>query len=278
MNNNTIVYQTIFSSQIYLNSANADIAINGTSKSNCVFFFKDALKIEKNAIEMRVSVVDAQIPVSWYLVNDTNNKLSITIADTTTTYTFPNGNYTAMSFIDMWYEIVGPKTQWYLQFSTLTNKMFIQNYTYLTFWLEGSILSLLGFPAGHSYVSAVTGKLNSPYCVNFSGINKLYIKSNTFNLKNIDSKNKGRSRAICAIPINNAYSGVIYYNNFTQYKSIFKNYELSSIQIEIQDDNKNYIDFNNVDWTMTLQVDIVCEVENNIDTLEDVYSNLIQEF
>jgi hypothetical protein len=71
---------------------------------------------------------------------------------------------------------------------------------------------------------------------------------------------------------------VISYNNFTQYKSIFYNHELSQIGIELlQDDFKNYIKFNNIDWTITLQIDIITDVINNMDNLEDIYYNLQQQ-
>jgi hypothetical protein len=42
------------------------------------------------------------------------------------------------------------------------------------------------------------------------------------------------------------------------------------------DDNRNYIDFNNIDWTITLQVDILSEIIKNIDNLEDLYENLAE--
>jgi hypothetical protein len=63
----------------------------------------------------------------------------------------------------------------------------------------------------------------------------------------------------------------------TDYKSIFKNYELNSIDITITDDKNNYIDFNNVDWSMTLQIDITNEIVENIDNLHDIYANQHQE-
>ena len=64
MANNTINYQSIYSTQIHLNSYNADIFINKTKKSNVVFFFNDTNQASKNVIEMRISVVNAQIPCS----------------------------------------------------------------------------------------------------------------------------------------------------------------------------------------------------------------------
>ena len=76
--------------------------------------------------------------------------------------------------------------------------------------------------------------------------------------------------------MNGSSNGIVFYNNISHYKSIIKNKELSCITIEIQDDSKNLINFNNIDWTMTLQIDLVNEVYESLDSLEDIY-NLHQE-
>jgi hypothetical protein len=96
-------------------------------------------------------------------------------------------------------------------------------------------------------------------------------------LNNVDSLNKGINRTIAVIPVSSTSSGYIFYNNFTQYKNVFKNTEISTIGIEIYDDFKNFIDFNNVDWSLTLQIDILSEVIQTIDSLDDIYTNLAQE-
>ena len=41
-------YQTIYSTQIHLNSANANITLNQTKNSNCSFFLKNILKLDKS--------------------------------------------------------------------------------------------------------------------------------------------------------------------------------------------------------------------------------------
>ena len=280
--NNNISYQTIYSTQIYLNSANCDICLNGSSKSNCSFFFKDIIKIEKNAIEQRVSVVDAQIPISWYLVNETNSQIRISLnGQTATQYTFPYGNYNVNSFITLWNTILG--NAWTLTFNNTINKLTFTHSTYDFVFSNGdaSILSIIGFSSMANIInptySSTNKSLASSSVVNFAGITKVNIKSSTFALRNFDTKSKSRTRTIASIPVNAEANGIAFYNNFTQYKSIFHNKELSMIHIEIADDNKNLLNMNGVDWTITLQVDIVCEVVNNLDTLEDVYLNLQQE-
>ena len=272
----SVSYQTIYQHQIYLNSNLADIKLNGTYKSNVAFFFKDVLKLKKNTIEMRVSVVNAEFPVSWYLINEYNNNISITIGGNTINYTFPVGNYNVNTFIDKWVSYFG--ANWALTYNKYTN-IFQWSYNGGTFIFSdnngmNSLFSVIGFDKGNSYTSSGNA-LTAIYPFNFYNITRLNIKSSTFNLKNVDSNNRGQTRTICSVPVNaNQFGGMVYYNNFSHYKSIFKNDHLQNITIiEIQDDFKNYIDFNNLDWTITLQIDLVNEVIEDLDTLEDIYNN-----
>ena len=69
---NIISYQTIYSQQIYLNSSTS-MLMNGTLKSFVHFFIQDALNDKRNnTIEQRVSLVNAQIPCSFYQINNNN--------------------------------------------------------------------------------------------------------------------------------------------------------------------------------------------------------------
>jgi hypothetical protein len=94
-----------------------------------------------------------------------------------------------------------------------------------------SLFSVIGFDKGNSYTSSGNA-LTAIYPFNFYNITRLNIKSSTFNLKNVDSNNRGQTRTICSVPVNaNQYGGMVYYNNFSHYKSIFKNDHLQNITI-----------------------------------------------
>jgi len=275
MSKNSITYQTQTSTQIYLNSATADIYMNNTQKSSVVFIFRNPIILNKNAYEMRVSVVNAQIPISYYLINSTNNKFYITVNGVTSTYYFKVGNYNVNSFITEWSNSVG--LGWTLSYSNVTNKItfaYTQDFAFSDD--VNSLFGIIGFKKGLSYTST-NKSLICPYVVNFSGIARLNIKSNCFTLNNVDSYNKTINRTIAVIPVSSVTNGVSYYNNFTNYKNIFKNHEISTINIEIYDDFKNLIDFNNIDWSMTLQIDVISEVTEDLDNLEDIYENLRQQ-
>ena len=213
MSKTTFDYQSIHSTQIYLNSATADLYLNSTKKSNVVFFFRNAIALEKNAIEMKVSIVNAQIPISWYLITDINNKFIITVEGISTTYYFRTGNYNVNTFISEWANSVG--SGWTLTFNSIKNTI---SFTYtLDFILsdnDNSIFSIIGFQKGTLY-SSTNNTLTGPFVCNFAGITRLNIISSCFNLYNIDSANKGVNRVLAVIPVSSLNSGYIFYNNFT---------------------------------------------------------------
>jgi len=285
---NIINYQSVNSSQIHLHSDNADIYYNGSKKSSVEFFLKEPIKTEKNTIECKLSVVSAQIPVSWYIINETNNNFNITMWNyvgsiSTVSFTecnFPLGNYTASQFCTMWSQTFG--SDWTLSYSSISNKITFQHASKQFAFSDNneytSMLPLMGFAYKNMYYSDNAFKLVPPYPVDFGLIPRINIKSNTFILRhNVDSGTKGKTRTICTVPVNAPSGGLILYNNFSNFKGIINIHSINSITIDIKDDFKNFIDFQNVDWTMTLQIDVINDVILDMDDLADVYKNQIEE-
>ena len=276
MTSNIINYQSINSNQIFLHSDNADIYYNGTLKSSVEFFLKEPIKIDKNTIECKVSVVNAQIPVSFCIINSNNNNINITINSVTTSYYFPTGNYNVQQFITQWGITVG--SNWALTFNQVSNILtfsYISNFTFSDANPNVSILNHIGFSYGCQY-NSIGNSLTAPFPVNLGLIPRLHIKSDTFAYKNIDSFTKGRTRTLCVIPVNSQPNGMIIYNNFTSFKTIMSHRSVSSIRIDITDDFRNLIDFRNIDWSLTIQIDIVNDIYSDLNDLEDVYKNQIE--
>ena len=75
------------------------------------------------------------------------------------------------------------------------------------------------------------------------------------------------------IPIDQPAWGLIMYNNYTDTKNIIQNLTLDSLDIQIKGEDENYINFNNIDWTMKLKLDITQKktleiINNNIKPIE----------
>jgi len=261
------------SQQIYLNSANADIYLNNTMKSNLTFFFEDPLTFDKHSMTKKFSIVNAQFPVSYYLINNSNNQISISIQGASAiVYIFPVGNYNINQFIAQWYISIG--SLWVLSYSSITNKItFTYPFSFSFSYLSNSIMSILGFNKPYSFYSSVNGIIISPYAINFGGILKLDVKTSSFNVSNMDSYQKGRNNTIASIPVNSVQNGYIMYNNFTNYNSMFRNSQISDLNIMIQDEFNNFIDFNNCDWSITVQIDVMTRILDDNNTLQDIYEN-----
>ena len=83
---------------IALNSSNG-LLLNGTYKSWIKFNFTGLIKEENNICKIDISLVNAQIPVSFYTINYTNNILKITLGLGSIKYlTIPVSNYNATTF------------------------------------------------------------------------------------------------------------------------------------------------------------------------------------
>ncbi len=78
---------------LLLNSKNGLIYNNDSYKSDIVFKLPATLRMMKDIKEFRYHMLDATIPVSFYNINYTNNKLYYVILATTYEIVVPVGNY-----------------------------------------------------------------------------------------------------------------------------------------------------------------------------------------
>jgi hypothetical protein len=145
-----------------------------------------------------------------------------------------------------------------------------------------SVFPVIGFIKGNTYTASFfnsTYTLLSPYPCNFAGPTRLSVRSNAFtDLKNIDSLTNSINNTLCVVPCNATQNGIIFYENITQYKNIFTNNTISSIDIIITDDSNNFINFNNINWSLTLQIDVHYEKIHDYNNIDDIYEMEKQNF
>jgi hypothetical protein len=77
---------------ITLNSKDGE-KVNGTYLSSIKFNFSGLLQDDIYLIRTYITVLNAQIPVSFYIIDDTNNILNYTQAVIDKSITVPIGNY-----------------------------------------------------------------------------------------------------------------------------------------------------------------------------------------
>ena len=240
--------------QITISSKTAD-SINDTLKSVAYFSFPAFLKDEDDIIQTQISIHSAQIPLSYYNLNQYNNTLVYQFGTgTVQTAVFTEGNYTANSFIaEMKIKI--PTIS--VLFNSTNGKFIFAKSSQFTFYASGSTcFPIMGFD------SNVTGtNITAKYPANFAGITRIKIASSELNTFALDSYTGGYSSNLAIIPINNSSYGILLYENNSGYKPILRNKSLNGFDIQLLDDNNNVINFNNIDWYITLQMDITRKLE-----------------
>jgi len=262
---------------ISLNSADASLN-NGTMKSNVYFNFSGLLKEEKGIKQVYVSVINSQLPVSYYIINNSNKILDYIFNSVSFSITIPEGNYNAFTII------------------TALNNAFIINSTPITTVIDkltgiltftalipytfiystNSIMSILGFEK-INYTSGFSNILIAPYPLNLLGIKLIEIKSTALALTSFDSRTLNASSVLVSIPSDKPpFNLISYVSNNILDSHLLNQRVLNGFDIIISDENNNFIDFHNIDWSMTLCLSVIREEDIAINQdLQKVLSNNI---
>ena len=161
---------------IILNSAHGRL-LNGTYKSNIEFQFNGLLKHEDDIQQVQISLVNAQIPVSWYIINYTNNVFTLQLGNNITkTYYISVGNYNANSLITALNTLIND-SNFSVTISKITGKLtFTYNTTFIIYSDNNySICSILGFDINTVYNCNFS--FICPYPLNLLGYKRLKIYS-----------------------------------------------------------------------------------------------------
>lgn len=247
---------------INISSGSADSLMNGTLLSSCVFGFPGLLKDEQDILYTQISLLNAQIPISYYIINEYNNKLSYQIeTDGIQTAYFEYGNYNANSFITEFKAKVG--THFNLTLNRINGKYTVtNNKTFEFYYQDSTIFKIMGLDTG-SDVLAPLKTYTAPYPCNFAGITRIKIISNELSTYAMDSVTGNFSNLLTSISVNSGSYGILLYENNHNFKALLRNKNIDYFDIGFLDDDENYIDFNNINWHMTLQIDIVRKLRDN---------------
>jgi len=249
---------------ISLNSSNAYLKNNLNFLSDVIFRLPGLLKKESDIKHVQYQIVDAQIPVSFYNVNYTNNVLNYQISSVNYSISADVGNY---SFTSLATNLIAKFLANGHIFSITINKQnglvtFSTTGTNFIFQVS-SMFNILGLLANKNSTSF---NLVCDYPFNVLGITKIKIVSQMFNSYNIDSANNGLSNNLALIPVDQPSFGLIVYENKSNSKYTLRTDTLDEIDLQILDQNNNLINFNNIDWQITLLLEITREVEQQSQT------------
>jgi len=247
---------TYLDSRIIILNSSHGLSYNGTYKSDIEFQFNGLLKQEDDIQQVQISLVNAQFAVSWYIINYSNNVFKIQLGNNNTQYYYIQvGNYNANTLISALNALIND-SNFSITISKITGKLTFSYNTSFIIYTDNnySICGILGFDLNTIYNSS--GILLCPYPLNLLGYKRLEIYTQQLQTKNYSSLNNGMCTLLCAIPIDQPAFGLITFNNFTDTKNIIKNKTLDKIEIIIKGEDENLINFNNIDWTIKLKLDI----------------------
>jgi hypothetical protein len=206
---------------------------------------------EKNTLYNTIRVLHAEIPFSFYLININNNKLVLS----TGTIILDQGNYNANSFMIM----LQPKLpiNMSITFNNINGKFtIIYNTTFSL--LPSACCKLIGTDLNTTYYSTAN-QIVLPFMANFLGTKNIYINVNNLALDNYNSLTRTNSTLLC-IANNVPPYGVIFYDNRTSNKNKIKSVKDDNLDIQLLDDDFMPIDFNNCEWSITLEIETVKQI------------------
>jgi hypothetical protein len=251
----------IDSKLVNINSTNAFVKNNGTYNSNVVFNFPGLVKPEQHITGVKFQLVDAQIPVSFYNINYTNNTLNYQISSVNYSITADVGNYNFNSLASQLiakflanghiFTITINKQNGIITLATPATNFILQ---------VSSMFSVLGLLLSNHTSSSFS--LTADYPLNLLGIAKIKIQSSNMNTYNLDSYTSGFSNNIGLIPVDQPSFGLIIYENKSNAKFILRDNRVDEIDIQLVDQNNNLINFNNIDWNLTFLIETTYEVES----------------
>jgi hypothetical protein len=237
--------------QLYLNSGYADIKVNNDT-SICIYSFPQITIPDGHYIYL--SLQNAVIPYSFYSINENNNVLRILSNSVTTTITIETGNYNINQMI------TGLKVQlgvlYTITYNVLKNKITIVNSTNeFTILTTGTLNHALGFSTSFNTVS-VSRTVTSESCVNLNSIRAINIEID-MPTYNINVAQKLNQNILATIPVIAQPFGMINYTNNNNFRINMFMDKMESIKIKLLDNMNNLLNMNNVNYQMTLQIDIV---------------------
>jgi hypothetical protein len=246
---------------ISLNSIDASQFNNGTKYTDIVFSFKNLLIDSEDILYSTIGVSDAQIPVSWYLVEPETNTLNFIWNSVNYTITLELGNYNSNSFIaeltkkfqlisGLLVEILLNRINGKLSFDFKNSVPPTVQFLY-----SGSqgLFRLIGLDTKTNYSGII---IVGDYPMNLLGIQRLKICSNNLATNDNFDSSKSSNNVIQVIPIDVPSYGLIVYRNQTTEYGKLKSRTLSNIDIQLFDEFGRFIQMNGIHYCITLQLNI----------------------
>lgn len=257
---------------VSLNSNNATRYLNGEYLSDIVFDFQNILSPSDDISYVEVGVGNAEIPATFYNIDVTNNVLNYRIDATNFIMTVPPGNYNYNSLVTQMTTLLTANGHTFTfslnrNSNILTMTLTAGGTTWNRISLGSTIYYILGFDPDTIY-NIVGNTITFPRLFNLLGQKKLKIYSSNISVDSFDSVNTATNNLLCTISVNQPGFNLIIYSNIDGLYSHMRNHYLSTVDIQIKDELGNLINFNGINWTMTLNIILYRRIDALINELK----------
>ncbi len=117
---------------------------------------------------------------------------------------------------------------------------------------SGSMLDIIGTT---SNVVSVSNVYRCIYPLNLLGVEKLFIKSERLAVQSVSSVDYAFSNTLITIPVDvSPFSMISYSSQSDVNKNLLNVRTINEIDIQIYDEDNNLVNFNNLDWNITLVI------------------------
>lgn len=256
---------------ISLNSKDAR-KLNGDYNSSCFFDIPNIVIDPEEDIEyILAQVEDFELPISYYLINDTNDTLHYRYNSIDTSITITQGNYNATTLItELQQKFSDNGLTATIVLSNVSGKLdfrFSAPITDITFYynLSRNLMTILGFTQTVSGVSFI-----APVPLNLLGIMKVNICSNALaTINNRSSSPNLSNNIIQTVAVNTTSWRQLTYINKTSHAGRLKAKTLDNgIDVQLFDDDGNYLELNSIDWSLTIQLKVFRKYRTRIDKIK----------
>jgi hypothetical protein len=235
--------------QIHLNSSQATTVLGSSS---WLFELPHSLIYDPRA-SIQIELTNAEIPFSYYTVNNNNHLLSIKIGSNTHNISLTNGNYTCDEIAEQFHQLftaAGHAVT--VTYNLSTNKMvFSCPSENIQIRSSSTCLKLIGFTPGQN--TSTDHILTSDLSCDVMTVERFIIVSSI----NVDNITSGQSAAhggiLCSFSLNASFNGVNLYDG-KGYRFQCDITNLSTISLIVYDQEFNQIDFNGIASYFTLSI------------------------
>lgn len=243
---------------ITLNSKDA-VLLNSSKVSNVNFKFKNILKKEKDIFYTTVSLYSCEIPVSFFNVNVNNYYLSYSVNGVSYSMTLAEGNYNSTTFISAFqtaFSTAGHGKTITVSINRLNGFLTftVSSYTLIFLYSNSTMYEVLGLASSTNYT--ITTTLTAVSMMNLIGVKKIKILSYALSNNGIDSNTLGENSLLQTVSVNQPAYNLITWSNQSPNYSKLKQREINEIDIQLRDENDALIDFNGINWSLTIVLNI----------------------